>query len=309
VLANPHSRHARDIAVERNGVRRVVSLCFVLLLTGCGAYEQAQQAARRDQQKKSDYLTRKTEQLETLTYLGRWYLQFQNENAKSPADLEELLDSVGNRTEQRTAAAIETTRRLAAGGEIMIDWNIDLAAWQISGQDLSKCRIAWTAKTEVYNVYLDGTGKVHDVLTADFALVQRMTRAPGPATQVSAAKPATTTPRTAPTRSPAPVPLTVNSAPAQFVAELESGEQLRIIRGLGLLLGSPAAQPNKEVSSAILSVMRTGNPALQINGVLALEKWGTAAVVPELEALATKSGNLGLQIQAKRIVPILKSRK
>ena len=48
---------------------------------------------------------------------------------------------------------------------------------------------------------------------------------------------------------------------------------------------------------------------LLTGGVLALEKWGTAAAVPELEALAAKSGNLGLQIQAKRIVPILKSRK
>jgi len=299
-----------------NGIPHAVGLCFVLLLTGCGAYEQAQQAARRDQQKRTDYLVQKTEQLETLTYLGRWYLQFQNENAKSPADLEELLDSVGNRTERRTAAAIETTRRLAAGGEIMIDWNIDLAAWQTSGQDLSKCRIAWTAKTEVYNVYLDGVGKVHDVLTADFAVVQRMTGAPEPAglaTKPSAATrlgdPSPSATRGGSSPSAAPRQLTVNSSPAEFVAALESGQQVQIIQALGLLVGSPQARPDNTVSRAILGVMKTANPALQINGVLALEKWGTAAVVSDLEDLSEQSNNFGLRIQVQRIVPILKSRQ
>jgi hypothetical protein len=93
------------------------------------------------------------------------------------------------------------------------------------------------------------------------------------------------------------------------VAALKSGEQFRILQALGLLTGSPKAQPNNEVSQAILGAMKTGDTAVQINGVMALEKWGTAAAAPELEALAAKSGNFGLQVQTQRIVPILKGRK
>ncbi len=298
--------------MDTNGFCRAISCCFVLFLAGCGAYEQAQEAARRDQQKQEEYLTQKTDQLESMNHLGGWYFQFYRQNAKSPADLKELLGSVSDPTKERTAAAIEITRLLAGNGEIMIDWNVDLAAWQASGHDLSKYRIAWTAKTEVYNVYLDGTGTVHDVLTADFAAVQRMTGAPEPTTPSQPGlndSSATTTPGTPPTSASAPVSLTLNSAPAQFVAALKSGEQFRVIQALGLLTGSPKAQPNSEISRAILGAMKTGDTAVQINGVVALEKWGTAAAAPELEALAAKSGNFGLQAQAQRIVPILKGRK
>ncbi len=291
-------------------------LGLVLLQSGCGAYEQAQQAAQNDRKLRTDYLVQKTEQLETMQQLGLWYLQFQRQNAKSPADLSELLDSVSNPTAPRTAKSIATLRRLTGSGEIVIDWSIDLAAWQVSGQDLSKCRIAWTAKTEVYNVYLDGVGKVHDVLTADFAVVKRMTGAPKPATLATrpavAARPGEPIPSAAGGGSIQPAarrPLTSDSSPAEFVAALESGQQVQIIPALGLLVESPKAVPDNRVSRAILGVMKTANPVLQINGVLALEKWGTAAVVSELEALSEKSNNFGLQIQVQRIEPILKSRQ
>ena len=147
------------------GVGFGLCLGLVLLQSGCGAYEQAQQAAQKDRKLRTDYLVQKTGQLETMQQLSLWYLQFQRQNAKSPAALSDLLDSVSNPTAPRTARSIATMRRL------------------------------------------------------------------------------------------------------------------------------------------------TANPALQINGVLALEKWGTAAVVSELEALSEKSNNFGLQIQVQRIVPILKSRQ
>jgi hypothetical protein len=55
--------------------------------------------------------------------------------------------------------------------------------------------------------------------------------------------------------------------------------------------------------------MKTGDQGVQLTGVMALEKWGTAASATELEALAAKSSNFGLQSQARRIAPILRGRK
>jgi hypothetical protein len=292
-------------------------LCFVLFLTGCGAYELAQDAARRDPQQQQDQLVQKTEQLEVMNHLAGWYLQFHERNSKSPADLEQLLRSVSNPTAERTAAAIQSTRRLASGGEISIDWGIDLAAWRASGQDLAKHRIAWTAKTELYNVYLDGTGRVHDVLAEKFATVQTMTQAPQVASKSAAAGEAsslsglngslTTTPAN-PIPPPASRLLGPNSTPTQFVVALKSGEKIRIVQALGLLLGSPTAQPSSEISRAILGAIKTGDTGVQLTGVMALEKWGTAAEAAELEAVAANSNNFGLQAQARRIVPILKGR-
>jgi len=112
-------------------------LSFALTLSGCGAYEQAQEAARRDLQKADEQRQFAEDANEAIMHVGGFYVHYHRQNSRSPANLDELL-SVNTNTKQRAAAATEIIRRMIDSGEITVDWNVDLTAWQASGQDLKQ---------------------------------------------------------------------------------------------------------------------------------------------------------------------------
>lgn len=80
------------------------------------------------------------------------------------------------------------------------------------------------------------------------------------------------------------------------------------MQALGALIAVPGPQPNAEITEAVLAAMQDQGLPVQMPGVIALERWGTASAIPELQELAQKSGNPGLQAQVQRIVPTLKTR-
>jgi len=133
-------------------------LSFALMLSGCGAYEQAQEAARRDLQKAEDQRQFAEDANEAIMHLGSFYVNYHRQNSESPANLDELL-GVSTNKEQRAAAATEIIQRMIDAGEITVDWNVDLTAWQASGQDLKQYRLAWlTSKNS--QLYADGAGMI-----------------------------------------------------------------------------------------------------------------------------------------------------
>ncbi len=94
-----------------------------------------------------------------------------------------------------------------------------------------------------------------------------------------------------------------------LVADLESGDQGRLIRATLQLVQKKPKEPNRAVAKALETILsENDNVSLRINAAWALQNWGTKESLPSLKK-ALKDSNRLVQMHAKKAIGEIGSRE
>lgn len=95
----------------------------------------------------------------------------------------------------------------------------------------------------------------------------------------------------------------------QVLADLQSGNQGRLVRTMMQLQRTNPTQPDPAVAKALEAIaLDNPNTALRVAALAALQNWGTAESIPALQR-AAQDANRTIQIKAKQAVEAIRARK
>ncbi len=323
-------------------ISNTVLFLACLALCGCGAYEQAQEAARQDAEKaagqsggagdgETEVVTQAT--FDAMEVIARAWHALAQKNGRGPANVDELvtfLQQQGN-----TQQALDALKRSIESGRYTLVWNIDYNAWRDRKADTSRYRVGWhknfhelrgglviLASGGVINLTADKVGDYplmtatpgDNVIRHQFADQQEQLEKSAVAQQEDAKQFAARArdnalaqagnPGTPSGQTPVNPAPNPNTTPANTIEPAATTTE-KPKTDPAPNLKPPAILTPQSSKQDFLASLKAGNVG-QINQALSLL---TAHPSPKPDDIVAKSTNPGLKFQAQQIIPTLQQRK
>ena len=158
---------------NRSAIVLVMSFA-VFAASGCGAVEQAQEAARQDYERSGQAAADRAKALETI---GHAYFNFAKKHNHGPKDLDELIgyvEELGSSEE-----AIAALRRTFDSGRYTVIWGVDIGAWRKEQAALHEYILGWYEETpKSGGPVILGHGGVKNVTLEQFKSMPQLTVVP-----------------------------------------------------------------------------------------------------------------------------------